>query len=58
MEGVDCEHPERLTPARRKACAAAGPCGGGGYEKIRLVEGKFFATNKKGETKYYDRPTP
>jgi FecR protein len=56
MEGVDCEHPERLSPARRKACAAAGPCGGGGYEKIRLVEGKFFATNKKGETKYYDRP--
>jgi hypothetical protein len=47
MKGVDCE---------RKACANSGPCGGGGYEKIRLVEGKFFATNKKGETKYYDRP--
>jgi hypothetical protein len=56
MEGVDCAHPERLSPERRKACAAAGPCGGGGYEKVRLVEGKFYATNKRGETKYYDRP--
>jgi hypothetical protein len=59
MEGVDCAHPERLSPERRKACAdppAAGPCGGGGYETVRLVEGKFYATNKKGETKYYDRP--
>ena len=56
MEGVDCEHPENLSPEKRKSCAAAGPCGGGGYEKVRLVEGKFFATNKKGETKYFDRP--
>jgi hypothetical protein len=55
-EGVDCEHPEKLPPERRKACAAAGPCGGGGYEKVRLVEGKFCATNKKGEQKCYDRP--
>ncbi len=56
MEGVDCANPEKLPPQRRKACAAAGPCGGGGYEKIRLVEGKFYATNRKGETKYVSQP--
>jgi hypothetical protein len=56
MEGVDCAHPERLSPERRRACAAAGPCGGGGYEKIRLVEGRFYATNRKGETKYVSQP--
>ncbi len=56
MEGVDCAHPENLNPERRKACAAAGPCGGGGYEKVRLVEGRFFATSRSGQTKWYDRP--
>ena len=53
MAGVDCARPENR---KRKACVAASPCGGAGYEEVRLVEGKFYATTKQG-TRWVTEPT-